>query len=79
MGIVVNRAGMGTSAVYDYCREKNIPCLAEIPYDRNIARAYSEGRIISELSPDLQRIFTELRDQCRAICRPTPAEEVCHV
>jgi len=36
-GVVVNRAGIGDKKVYEYCEEKNIPILLEIPYQRKIA------------------------------------------
>ena len=31
-GVVVNRAGIGDKKVYEYCGEKNIPILLEIPF-----------------------------------------------
>jgi len=60
MGIVVNRAGLGNDAIYAFCRDKELPILAEIPYDRAIAEAYSWGRIIAEESPALREIFVSI-------------------
>ena len=51
MGAVVNRAGLGNDAIYRFCREKGLPILAEIPYDRAIAEAYARGRIIADSLP----------------------------
>ena len=48
MGAVINRAGLGNDAIYRFCREKGLPILAEIPYDRAIAEAYARGRIIAD-------------------------------
>ena len=42
-GVVVNKAGLGDRGIYDYCKAEGIPILLEIPYDRRIARCYSEG------------------------------------
>ena len=42
-GVVINRAGIGDKKVYGYCREKNIPILLEIPFQRKIAELYSKG------------------------------------
>jgi MinD superfamily P-loop ATPase len=42
-GVVVNRANLGDRRVYDFCKEKNIPILLEIPYDRKIAELYSKA------------------------------------
>jgi len=43
-GVVVNRAGIGNREVYAFCREKAIPVLLEIPYERKIAELYSVGK-----------------------------------
>jgi MinD superfamily P-loop ATPase len=42
-GVVINRAGIGDKKVYEYCGEKNIPILLEIPFQRRIAELYSKG------------------------------------
>ena len=79
IGAVVNRAGLGGhDAIYRFCREKNLPILAEIPYDRAIAEAYSRGRIIAQVSLELRDIFTGLLDRIRELARLTQAGEVAH-
>jgi MinD superfamily P-loop ATPase len=42
-GVVINRAGAGDTKVYEFCQEKNIPVLMEIPYNKRIAELYSRG------------------------------------
>jgi len=42
-GVVINRAGIGDGKIYDYCKEKSIPILLEIPFQRRIAELYSRG------------------------------------
>ena len=42
-GVVVNRAGIGDRKLYEYCKDKEIPVLLEIPYQRKIAELYSKG------------------------------------
>ena len=42
-GVVINKAGIGDRNVYEYCEKEGIPILLQIPYDREIARWYSEG------------------------------------
>jgi MinD superfamily P-loop ATPase len=65
-GIVVNRAGIGDKKVYEYCREKNIPILLEIPYQRKIAELYSRGVPFSLEMPEwkekFQTLFNEIRE-----------------
>ncbi len=74
MGAVINRAGMGTREIYTFCREKAIPILAEIPFDRKIAEAYSQGRIIAEVSAELNTIFSSLQNNIRALAAEDEGE-----
>ena len=71
MGAVINRAGLGNDAIYRFCREKGLPILAEIPYDRAIAEAYARGRVIAEISPGLKETFVSLRDKIRDLAKPS--------
>ncbi|MHB0857080.1 MAG: ATP-binding protein [Anaerolineae bacterium] len=43
VAVVVNRDGIGTSAVDDYCSASDIPILLRIPLDRRIASTSAEG------------------------------------
>ncbi len=65
LGVVVNRAGIGDKKVYEYCKEKDIPILLEIPYQRRIAELYSKGVPFSlempEWSEKFQTLFNDLR------------------
>lgn len=65
MGVVVNRAGLGNSEIYDYCTSEGLEILAEISYDRRIAEAYSNGCIIADTSEDMRRLFTGLAGKIR--------------
>ncbi len=60
MAAVINRAGLGTDAIYRFCGEQGLPILAEIPYDRAIAAAYAQGRIIAKVSAPLRTLFLNL-------------------
>jgi MinD superfamily P-loop ATPase len=42
-GVVINKVGIGDKKVYEYCHEKGIPILLEIPYEKRIAELYSRG------------------------------------
>ncbi len=67
MGVVINRAGLGGDEVYRFCKEKNLPILTEIPFDRAIAEAYSRGQLIADLSPLLQDLFISLENNIRGL------------
>jgi len=51
MAAVVNRAGRGDRGVYDYCRAEGLPILAEIPFDREVARHYAGGGTLDGAGP----------------------------
>jgi len=59
-GVVLNRAGVGDNKVKNYCNRENIPILMEIPMDRKIAEAYSEGKSIIETMPEYKQKFLVL-------------------
>jgi MinD superfamily P-loop ATPase len=78
MGAVINRAGLGNDAVYRFCRDKGIPILARIPYDRSIAEAYSRGKIIAETSPERREVFVSLMTEIRGLANQGTREEAAH-
>ena len=75
MGVVINRAGIGDDAVYSFCRESNLPILAEIPYDRSIAAAYSQGQIVAGVSETIGKIFESLAEKAKQLAQ---TEDYCH-
>ncbi|HID32886.1 MAG TPA: (4Fe-4S)-binding protein [bacterium (Candidatus Stahlbacteria)] len=50
-GIVINRAGIGDQAVERFARDRKIPIITQIAYDREIARTYAQGGDLSSLPP----------------------------
>lgn len=59
-GVIVNRANLGDNEVYHYLQQNNISLLMEIPMDREIARIYSEGRLLVDENPEFQAQFNRL-------------------
>jgi len=59
-GVVVNRSGLGNHEVYSWLKEKKIPLLMEIPFDKEIARVYSEGKLIAEFNSKYHDKFLQL-------------------
>jgi MinD superfamily P-loop ATPase len=60
MGIVINRAGLGEDRVYDFCRSRDLPIWAQIPYERRIAEAYAQSRVAAAICDRLRDLFIEL-------------------
>lgn len=59
-GVLINRAGIGDFGVYDYIISCHIPLLGEIRFMREIALAYSDGKILAQHQPLWQQKFIEL-------------------
>lgn len=79
MGVVINRAGLGEDAIYAQCREAGLPILAEIPYERAVAQAYAQGRIISETSDRFKGVFTDLAGKIKDLAvSNVPRKEAAH-
>lgn len=79
MGVVVNRAGVGTDEVYRFCRRNGLEVFAEIPYDRAIAEAYAEGRIVAQAVPAAGEILTALATRLRRLVSDSGAKEASRV
>jgi MinD superfamily P-loop ATPase len=68
MGVVINRAGLGENKIYDFCRSSGLPIWCEIPYDRQIAEAYADSRIVATLNPELNAMFSGLAKEIQHAC-----------
>lgn len=42
-GVVINRCDLGDNRIQDFCVQKGLPILMEIPFDRQLAELYAEG------------------------------------
>jgi MinD superfamily P-loop ATPase len=76
MGVVVNRAGLGEDKIYDFCRSSGLPIWCQIPYERQIAAAYADSRIVATLNPELNAVFAGLAAEIRQACFSDG--KVCH-
>jgi MinD superfamily P-loop ATPase len=66
-GVVINRAGIGDKKLYEYCEDKEIPILLEIPFQRRIAELYSQGIPFTLEMPEwrdrFQQLFNEIEER----------------
>lgn len=58
--VVVNRHVPDYTLARDFCRDKNIKILAEIPDDRRVAEAYSRGELPHSAVPCYRELFEGL-------------------
>lgn len=56
-GIVINRADIGNDRVREYAQREGLPILLEIPFAREVAEAYSRGRLLIEAMPEWAERF----------------------
>ena len=61
-GVVINRDGIGDSAVDEYCSANQLPVLMHIPMERRIAEAIASGKLLVNALPEYQPTFQNLLD-----------------
>jgi MinD superfamily P-loop ATPase len=65
-GVIINRAGLGNDRVFEYLTREKIPLLLEIPFNKEIAVLYSNGKLISEsneiFSQQLFSVYKNITD-----------------
>jgi MinD superfamily P-loop ATPase len=66
-GLVINRSDIGDAQLRTYAENENIPILMEIPFDREIATAYSNGIPMVEALPRWRAHFAELQQRIRSV------------
>lgn len=59
-GIIVNQHEEEQNIIENYAREKSVPILARIPFDRDIARNYSNGIPFITSLPGYKNIFASI-------------------
>ncbi len=73
-GLVINRATMGNDGVKNYAASENLPVLMEIPFDKQIAIAYSKGELLVSQLPEYKKKFIGLYDQIKEIVKACPEQ-----
>jgi MinD superfamily P-loop ATPase len=71
LGVVVNVSDVGDRKVWDYCAKEDVPILMEIPWDRRIAEAYSNGIPLVHEVPEYKERFQELYTRIEDIVERT--------
>lgn len=70
-GVVVNKAGLGSSDVYKFLNENEIELLAEIPFSREFAHRYSAGQLLKEMPRELEKIYRNIVESVLKSIRKT--------
>ena len=62
-GVVMNKLDMPYAPLEDFCKEEQVPVLARIPYDPEIAALAADGQLVFEKQEKARKIFTELYEK----------------
>ncbi len=68
-GVIINRSGLGNQEVYNWLTNNEIPMIMEIPFDREIARIYSEGLLLVREIPSYQHQFRALLETIEKLAK----------
>ncbi len=66
-GLVINRSDIGNRDVKDYAASIGMPVLMEIPFDRQIAEATTNGKLMVKELPGYQEKFLGILEQINQI------------
>lgn len=65
-GVVINRVGMGSAKIEEYCKEQNVPIIGRIPHLDGIAKYYSKSELayphVPEFEEALSQIWAHLKE-----------------
>ncbi len=59
-GVVINKSGLGTSETQEYLTDMNIDILGKIPFRREFAELYAEGKLGDQLPEGLKSDFIQI-------------------
>lgn len=61
-GVVINKAGLGNSGVYEYLEKEHIRLLGEIPFDKAYAGLYAVGEITGAIPDAIYQSYSGILD-----------------
>ena len=64
-GVVINRSDIGDSRTEEYCLKEGINILMRIPFDRQIAEAYSRGEMMFDVNSQYEKSLYEMYQNIR--------------
>ena len=62
-GVVINKQEVPYEPLEQFCQEKQLPVLARIPYDKEIAEVIAGGKILTEISVKYGELFHSMLKQ----------------
>ncbi|WP_321374073.1 ATP-binding protein [uncultured Draconibacterium sp.] len=59
-GVIVNKAGLGNDAVYQFLKENKIKLLGKIPFSKTYAANYSRGDLFENIPADVEDVYNSV-------------------
>ncbi|WP_346860273.1 ATP-binding protein [uncultured Draconibacterium sp.] len=59
-GVLVNKAGLGNNAIYDFLKQKNIELLGNIPFSKKYAENYSKGELLNNIPAEIEAYYSQI-------------------
>jgi len=59
-GVIINRSDIGDDKTEKYCHSAGVEILMRIPFNMQLAEAYSRGKMMLEVSPEYERSLGDL-------------------
>jgi MinD superfamily P-loop ATPase len=64
-GVIINRDGIGDSAVEDFLSKNGYSILMKIPYQENIAEGLASGELLIDIIPEFEDAFLNLYEMIK--------------
>ena len=68
-GVFINKMDGRYEPLETFCQQEDLPVLARIPYDPELAAMGAAGRIIAEESPEAGKLFADILDRIGGAAR----------
>jgi MinD superfamily P-loop ATPase len=59
-GVVINKAGLGDSSIYDYLNQNKIEILGEIPFSKEYAASYANGNLFDKVPTKIANSYEHI-------------------
>lgn len=56
-GLIINKAGIGNKAIYNFSKKNKIPILGEIPFAKEYAKKYAAGELLENIPENTQKSY----------------------
>lgn len=75
-GVFINRAEESSTIIQDYCAKNNVPLIGHLDFDMEIAKIYSEGKLLCEADAKYKQFFIDIVNKCKALAEDKKAAEL---